>query len=41
MDLEADSARECVDFDAIYNFSMSRRFPRDMIVGAEDRADIS
>lgn len=36
MDLEPDSTRECVDFSAIYDFSMTRRFPRDMIVGSEN-----
>ena len=36
MTLQPESTRECVDFSALYDFAMTRKFPRNMIVGVED-----
>ncbi|EPE25360.1 hypothetical protein GLAREA_01272 [Glarea lozoyensis ATCC 20868] len=36
MTLRPESTRQCVDFQAIYDFSMTRRFARNMIVDVED-----
>ncbi|TVY54106.1 hypothetical protein LCER1_G004268 [Lachnellula cervina] len=38
VDLQPESKRECVNFEAVYNYSMTRRFPYDMIVGVEGSA---
>ena len=39
MDLEPESTRECVDFTTVYDFTVSRRFSRVMIVGSENSVD--
>ena len=39
MDLEPESTREWVDFTAVYDFTVSRRFSRVMIVGSENSVD--
>jgi hypothetical protein len=38
MDLYPESKRECVNFEALFNYSLTRTFPRNLIVGIEDSA---